>query len=893
MKRTKQIRLLAVSLAISVIFAAAAPRALADKGGIRPAKDKVEGEYIVVFKDDVRDLPDVAAEMAKQHGGRVKRVWQNAVRGFHIVIPEGRALALSKDPRVAWVEENAQMFPSSTQSTKTGPPSNATTSDNRLWHLDRIDGSSPAGDNAYNYCTDGTDVNIYIVDSGVYGSHGEFGTRVQTGFNATDDPNPANQPCGASIAAVVNTSSSVEKLNWANERTQGGHGTSVASMAAGANVGVAKGATIIPVKVARCDGYEARGWLPNHTYQVNDRVQSSYQYIVTTAGTSGATEPSWPPNSTPLTTDGDDPGNNVYSTLVWQKVSVPAYMTSADVTSGLDWIVDSSANPDASERGVVNMSFYSEATGADLTAFEVAVDSLVDAGFIVIAAANNQNQDACNQSPARMSRENPTTALRNGVITVGGTMIRNTTEVTSGNQSIFRGNAGGGPFDVGQEPVHDSTLPVKDARWICAEGDSSKCGGNPMQPGSNYGPCLTAFAPAKNITTAIQPVSGSYRDKLGNTLSSSTSYRDRLGRWDDVPESGASGTSFSAPIVAGIAALFLQHAPSNVTSDDFYRALQLNGVSGIIEDSTAFPLSPDPLKPSPNLIARAVGVYAYSDPTSHTVKRNHNVTLNFSASGPGTLSYVWYRGPVGNVGQSVIVNTTSSGAVTFAPATDGTFTYWVRATSSSCSNIVNYVDSGAFNVTVNAPTIAAPAAVSAKTSSSGTTVDVTWGGLTEAVGYVVERSTSYAGPYTAVATVQGTTYSDVPPSQNSPLAYVYRVVAKDAGNNLSAPSGVDYATVRSSALFTDALVSNSTYLKGSHLTELRQAVDAVRVAAGLSTVNWPALDTLLVSDFSGIRTALDAARTQMQLAAYPYSSSITAQVHVNTLHLDEMRQSVR
>ncbi|HEX8619630.1 MAG TPA: S8 family serine peptidase, partial [Thermoanaerobaculia bacterium] len=320
MNGTKRIRLLAVTLAIAMSAATTAPHAFAGEGGIRRAKHKVEGEYIVVFKDHVRDLPAVAAELAKTHGGKVKRVWQHALKGLHMVIPEGRALALSKDPRVAFVEENAEMFLSSTQDTMVDPSTaNTPTSDNRLWHLDRLDGLTPSGDSAYNYCSDGSNVNIYIVDSGVHASHGEFGNRVKTGYNATDDPNPSNQPCGATLEPVVDTSNDAEELNWEFERAQGGHGTSVASIAAGAKVGVAKGANIIPVKVARCDGYNARSWRHDHQYQVGDRIQRSYQYICTTAGKSGATAPaSWPPTyNTPLTTDGDDPPNGIYSNLVW------------------------------------------------------------------------------------------------------------------------------------------------------------------------------------------------------------------------------------------------------------------------------------------------------------------------------------------------------------------------------------------------------------------------------------------------------------------------------------------------------------------------------------------------------------------------------------------------
>lgn len=66
--------------------------------------------YIVVFTDDVQDADATAADLAKQHGLGVAHVYKHALKGMAAVVPEGRLNALSKDPRVAYVEADQEVF---------------------------------------------------------------------------------------------------------------------------------------------------------------------------------------------------------------------------------------------------------------------------------------------------------------------------------------------------------------------------------------------------------------------------------------------------------------------------------------------------------------------------------------------------------------------------------------------------------------------------------------------------------------------------------------------------------------------------------------------------------------------------------------------------------------
>ena len=190
---------------------------------VQPALDgtavveTVPGQYIVVLRDNVADPAGVARDLVNGAGGSLLHVYTSAIKGFAARLSAPAAAALQRNPLVASVEADQVMRADVTQAMDAnGDP----------WGLDRIDQGALPLSRTYTYTSAGAGVHAYIIDTGIWTLHPEFGGRANNVFDAY---HATGEDCN-------------------------GHGTHVAGTIGAAAYGVAKGVSLHGVRVLSCAG---------------------------------------------------------------------------------------------------------------------------------------------------------------------------------------------------------------------------------------------------------------------------------------------------------------------------------------------------------------------------------------------------------------------------------------------------------------------------------------------------------------------------------------------------------------------------------------------------------------------------------------------------------------
>lgn len=174
----------------------------------------VPGMYIVVLKQGA-----VAQAVADAAGARPRHVYRTALNGFAGELNQGQLTALRHNPNVDYIEQDQAVTASG--QVQSSAPWNLARLDRRSWKWGTSTGS-------YSFSTTGASVHAYVIDTGIYTGHPDFEGRATGGASFVEDGRGA------------------EDCN--------GHGTHVAGIIGGKVYGVAKGVSLVAVRVLGCDG---------------------------------------------------------------------------------------------------------------------------------------------------------------------------------------------------------------------------------------------------------------------------------------------------------------------------------------------------------------------------------------------------------------------------------------------------------------------------------------------------------------------------------------------------------------------------------------------------------------------------------------------------------------
>ena len=830
--------------------------------------------FIVVLNEGVArhplrapaDLPDaaqVAKALGKAHGGQIEEVWEHAIRGFVIRMPEARARKLANDPRVKSVEQGTSLlsapvthcydttevygqFWRDTRPLPTGSPQTITCADpdpandtsgtgpdpdcKDNWGLDRI-GQITGRDGSYAYANTGSGVHVYVMDTGVLWTHREFENRVSGGVDASVNPPVAG--------TAANTTDCL------------GHGTHVAGILAGKTFGVAKNASIHPVYIFGCG-------------RPND-------------------------------------GTN-------QQKFIRA----------LDWIVQdvtkgTPSTLDDVRPAIVNWSGGNDNATTIDTGVQTAVQGVINANITLVQAAGNQAgahsstatlQDACDIS---MGRYVPDAIIAGGTDAHDGRWVRGTTAPDTDwcSDGDCGSNIGScvdiwspARFVMSSSQYDDPNVAGRDNDETCQLSGTSMAAPHVAGAAAIYLQSNPSATPAQ-VARALRSrgIWGQLDDSaanptyIGRDSDNVLVWADTRSTGDTAPEAAFTvscpgrqcvftSTSTDDGTITTTEWRFSDNTTATGTTvTKTFAANSTNSVVMMVRDNTS---------KTDHLRQTAISVNADAPPVASFTYTCTGTSCTFTSTSTDD-------GTISTLGWDFGDSTNGSGSpVTHSYASTGTYTVTLTATDS-----VGQTGTSSQEIVLN---LGAPTGAAA--TWNGTAVTITWTAASGAESHDLYRKDS-ASAWAFVKNVTGATTNtttDVPLTSANGVV-LYRVVAR-SGSVSSDPSNHDSAYV---GTFTndpinDPVTAQPADVKAEHVTEMRNVVNGLRTLAGQAhlysadEVDPANLRSTIVDDtqWTTLMTNLNSARAGVGLPAVGWTDTTPAvDVVIDESHIVSLRAGAK
>jgi len=241
------------------------------------AANRIDDRYIVIYNSDFVN------KMYRKNRGQISKAEINKMMTTELAVKSGSGLFMRYSGKIFGSvlhntnQSNIEKLLSDSRVSKIYADTTVELADTQYsptWGLDRIDQTYLPLNARYTYQNDGSDVNVFVIDSGINSNHPEFNGKTipEVSFYVPNTGPPGGPPACTRILCdppviIIPTGDS------------NGHGTHVAGTIAGSTYGVAKNANLHSVKIFGSSGSTSSSVITNALVWLNNEIDENPELL--------------------------------------------------------------------------------------------------------------------------------------------------------------------------------------------------------------------------------------------------------------------------------------------------------------------------------------------------------------------------------------------------------------------------------------------------------------------------------------------------------------------------------------------------------------------------------------------------------------------------------------